>query len=257
MPEREAKLVVTGERPPVVAGEIAGLTRLGGRALRDGGAAAIRDVYLDTPAGALRARGDSLRVRVQNGRPFLTLKGPGRSVGPGVIERDELETPWSPEAYARCLDILATRGISLRPAAPGADPVDALLAAGLSRAQERETHRRLRYADGGAGRPVAELAVDEVTYRLAAGAVGHHEVEIEAKAPAGADFLPLAVTELQARFGSALTPWRHGKLATGLAIERLLASPGGAAMVVDGHLTPAAYPPLAALLSAGSDASPG
>jgi inorganic triphosphatase YgiF len=241
MPEREAKLVVTGERPQAIADAIAALTRLGGRALRDGGTAAIRDVYLDTPAGALRARRESLRVRVQNGRPFLTLKGPGREIGPGVTERDELETPWSPEAYARCLDVLTARGVRLRRVAPGADPLATLLASGLARAQERETHRRLRHAEGAGDRPVAELAVDEVTFRLAAGAVRHHEVEIEAKAPAGADYLPLAVAELRGTFGPAVTPWRHGKLTTGFAIERLLASPESAAMVAEGHLTPAAY----------------
>lgn len=256
MPEREAKLVITAERPETVADAIARLPRLAGCALREGGTAAIRDVYLDTPARALRARGDSLRVRVQNGRPFLTLKGPGRSVGPGVTERDELETPWSAEAYARCLDILAARGIALRRAAPGADPLASLLAAGLSRVQERETHRRLRHAGGGAGAPVAELAVDEVTFRIGAGTVRHHEVEIEAKAPEGAEYLPLAVAELRASFPSALAPWRHGKLATGLGIERLLATPEGAGMMAKGHLGPAAYPRLAALLSGGGAAPP-
>jgi inorganic triphosphatase YgiF len=256
VPEREAKLIVTAERPETVADAIARLPRLAGRALRDGGTAAIRDVYLDTPAGALRARRDSLRVRVQNGRPFLTLKGPARSVGSGVTERDELETPWSAEAYTRCLDILAARGIALRRAAPGADPVASLLAAGLSRVQERETHRRLRHADGGAGGSVAELAVDEVTYRLVAGTVRHHEVEIEAKAPEGAEYLPIAAAELRASFPSALAPWPHGKLATGLAIEHLLATPEGVEMVAEGHLSPAAYPRLAALLSAGGDAPP-
>jgi triphosphatase len=256
MPEREAKLVVTAERPEVVAEAIARLARLAGRPLRDAGTAAIRDVYLDTPDGALRARRDSLRVRVQNGQPFLTLKGPGRSVGPGITERDELETPWSGEAYTRCLDVLGARGIALRRDVPGADPVAALLRAGLSRVQERETHRRLRHADDGGGAPMAELAVDEVTFRVDSGVVRHHEVEIEAKAPAGSDYLPLAVAELLASFPSALVPWRYGKLATGLAIERLLALPDGAEMVADGHLTPAAYPRLAALLSAGGDATP-
>jgi inorganic triphosphatase YgiF len=256
MPEREAKLVVIAERPEVVADAIAGLTRLAGRALHDGGTLAIRDVYLDTPDGALRARRDSLRVRVQNGKPLLALKGPGRSVGLGVTERDEMETPWSAEAHARCLDILASRGIALRRVAPVADPVATLLAAGLSRVQERETHRRLRHAAGGVGAPVAELAVDEVTFHLDAGAIRHHEVEIEAKASGGADYLPLAAAELRASFPSALAPWRPGKLATGFAIARLLASPEGAGMVADGHLIPAAYPRLAALLSAETIAPP-
>ncbi len=92
-----------------------------------------------------------------------------------------------------------------------------------------------------------------MTYHATGGPVRHHEVEIEAKAPAGADYLPRAVEDLRSRFGAALAPWRYGKLATGLAIELLLASPHGAGMVVDGHLAPAAYPRLAALLSAEGD----
>ena len=254
MLEREAKLVVTGERPEVVADEIAGLVHLAGRGLQDVGTLEIRDVYLDTPTGALRARGDSLRLRVQDGRPLLTLKGPGRDVGSGVSERNEVETPWSADAYVRCLDALSVRGVSLRRVTPGDDPVASLLASGLSRVQERETNRRRRDVDG-AGTRVAELAIDEVTYRIAGGPVRHHEVEIEAKAPEGNQYLARAVEELRARFGPALTPWRHGKLAIGLGIERLLASAAGPALVAGGHLTPAAYPRLAALLN-GEDAPP-
>jgi inorganic triphosphatase YgiF len=245
--EREAKLVITGERPGAVADEIAALPTLAGRRLVPADPVALRDVYLDTPAGALRARGDSLRVRVADGRAWLTLKGRGREVEPGVIEREELETMWSEAAGARLLDLLAERGIPLRRPVDMREPVSALLASGLARIQERETTRRLRHAVG-AGVPVAELAIDEVIYRLAAGAVGHHEVEVEAKAPEGAHYLPRAVAGLRARLGPALTPWPHGKLATGLAIERLLASGAARALVARGHLAPAAYPRLAALL---------
>jgi inorganic triphosphatase YgiF len=246
--EREAKLAITGERPRVLADEIAALPDLAGRRLAPAGAVALRDVYLDTPADALRGRGDSLRVRVANGHAWLTLKGQEREVDPGVIERDELETAWSETAYARLLDILAERGIPLRRAATGGDPVAALLASGLALIQERETSRRLRDVEG-AGAPIAELAIDEVTYRLEAGPVRHYEVEIEAKAPEGAPYLPRAAAELRARFGSAILPWRYGKLATGLAIARLLAAGEAGALVAGGRLTAAAYPRLAEMLS--------
>jgi inorganic triphosphatase YgiF len=255
MPEREAKLVITAPRPGVIADAIAGLVRLGDRALVPVPTVRIRDVYLDTPSGVLRARRDSLRVREEDGRAWLTLKGPGREVEAGVMEREELETAWSPEAYAHCLELLAARGVAVRRAPPGADPVATMLASGLTRVQERSTERRRRHAQGPPS-PLAELAIDAVTYRLAAGAVDHHEVEIEAKAPEGAGYLGRAIQDLRVRFGEALTPWRHGKLATGFAIERLLASPDGAGMVAEGHLAPAAYPRLAALLSGERDASP-
>ena len=255
MPEREAKLVITAAPPEAVADAIAALPRLGDRPLTPVLAQSIRDVYFDTPSGALRARRDSLRVREQDGRAWLTLKGPGREVEPGVIERDELETAWSADTYARCVTLLAGRGVPLRRAAPGADPLAALEASGLARIQERVTHRRVRHA-GDAAAPLVELAIDAVEYRLTAGPVRHHEVEIEAKAPEGAAYLGRALQDLRARFGEALTPWRHGKLATGFAIERLLAASDAAGLVIDGRLVPAAYPRLAGLLSGERDAPP-
>jgi hypothetical protein len=249
VPEREAKLVIMAERPDAIADEIAALTSLAGQPLAAAGAVAQRDTYFDTPAGALRARQQSLRLRVTATDTLVTLKGAARHVHPGVTERDELERAWSAGAYAEVRQALVRQGIAL-PAVPAAgEPSAALAAAGLVRVQERETRRRLLHA--GAGAPLAELAVDEVTYFLTAGPVRHHEVEIEAKAAAGADYLPRAVAALRARFGSALASWRHSKLAIGEGIERLLASPDGAGAVAGGHLTPAAYPRLDALLSAG------
>ena len=248
MPEREAKLVIAGERPEAIADEIAALTTLAGEPLAPAGSVVQRDTYFDTPSGALRARRQSLRLRAAGGTTKLTLKGEGREVQAGVIERDELEAEWSAATYARGLEALARRGVALRAAPPDGDPSAVLAATGLVRVQERETRRRLLHA--GAGAPLAELAVDEVTYFLAGGAVRHHEVEIEAKAAAGADYLPRAAAALRARLGSTLSPWRHSKLAIGEGIERLLASADGAGAVARGHLTPAAYPRLAALLSA-------
>ncbi len=152
VPEREAKLIITGARPAEVADALAALDRLAARTLAVAGDVTILDVYFDTSAGALRARRDSLRARRVDGRAFLTLKGPGRDVGGGVIERDELETSWSAEAYARLVEVLGERGIALRRADAADDPVEALLASGLARIQERETRRRRRHADG-AGSP--------------------------------------------------------------------------------------------------------
>lgn len=254
MAEREAKLVITDARPEAVADAIAALDHLAGRPLAPAGEVTIVDVYFDTAEGGLRTRGESLRVRTVDGRVFFTLKGSEREVGGGVIERDELEMPWSAEAHARLVEILGTEGIALRRAGAADDPVDALLAAGLARIQERQTRRRLRYALSAGRSPIAELAIDAVSYRLAPGPVRHHEVEIEAKAAEGTAYLPRAVEELRGRFEGALTLWPHGKLATGFAIARLLASPEGGGLLAGGRLAPAAYPRLAALLSAEDDA---
>ena len=249
MAEREAKLVIRDARPEAIADAIAALDHLAGARLVPAGEVALRDVYLDTPARALSGRGDALRVRLADDETLLTLKGSSREVDPGVLEREEIEEPWSAAALDRLRALLATRGIALRMAPAAGEPVAALRAMGLEALQERATHRRLRNALGEGGAVLAELAIDAVTYRLDAGTIRHHEVEIEAKAPEGAAYLPRALEALRARFGAALLPWLHGKLETGLAIPRLLAAGDAGALVAGGHLTPDAYPRLAALLS--------
>jgi inorganic triphosphatase YgiF len=247
VPEREAKLIIVAERPEAVADEVAALTSLAGQPLAAAGTVVQRDTYFDTPSGALRARRQSLRLRVTGKGIRLTLKGEARDVHPGVTERDELEREWSAAAFAEARAALAREGIALPAVPETGTPAASLAAAGLVRVQERETRRRLRHA--GAGAPIAEMAIDEVTYRLTAGAVRHHEVEIEAKADAGADYLPRAVEALKARFGGALVSSRHSKLAIGAGVERLRGSPGGAALLAGDRLTPAGYARLDALLS--------
>lgn len=254
MAEREAKLVIRDARPEAIADAIAALDHLAGCPLVPAGEVALRDVYLDTPARALSERGDALRVRVAGGETLLALKGSGREVDPGVLEREEIEAPWSAAALDRLRTLLAARGIALREAPAAGEPVVALRALGLEAVQERTTTRRLRNVVDEGGAIIAELAIDEVTYhlkaiRLDAGAVRHHEVEIEAKAPDGAAYLPRAVEALRARFGASLLPWLHGKLETGLAITRLLAAGEARPLIIGGHLTPDAYPRLAKILS--------
>lgn len=248
MPEREAKLIITAERPEAIADAIAALTSLAGQPLAPAGTVVQRDTYFDTPAGALRARRQSLRLRVIGRGTKLTLKGEGRDVDPGVTERDEVEREWSAAAFEEARAALARQGIALAATPATGEPSSVLAAAGLARVQERETRRRLRHA--GEGAPIGELAIDEVTYRLAAGPVRHHEVEIEAKADAGSDYLPRAVEALRAQFGSALASSRHSKLAIGAGIARLLAAPASAGLMAGDRLTPAGYARLDALLSA-------
>ena len=250
MAEREAKLVIRDARPEAVADAIAALDHLAGSHLVPAGEVALRDVYLDTPARALSARGDALRLRVAGGETLLALKGSSREVDPGVLEREEIEAPWSAAALARLRTLLAARGIALREAPAAGAPVAALRAMGLEVLQERTTKRRLRNAVYEGGAIIAELAIDAVTYRLDAGDVRHHEVEIEAKAPSGAAYLPRAAEALRARFGASLMPWVHGKLETGLALARLLAAGEARTLVAGGQLTPDAYPRLAEILGA-------
>ena len=153
MAEREAKLVIRDARPEAIADAVAALDHLAGARLVSAGEVALRDVYLDTPARALSRRGDALRVRVADDETLLTLKGSSREVDPGVLEREEIEEPWSAAALDRLRALLTARGIALGVAPAAGEPVAALRAMGLEALQERETHRRLRNALGEGGAP--------------------------------------------------------------------------------------------------------
>jgi hypothetical protein len=247
--EREAKLVIRDARPAAVADAVAALEDLAGCRLVPAGDLLLRDVYLDTPTRALSERGDGLRVREAGGQTLLALKGSSREVDPGVLEREEIETPGPAPRSTGC-------GPSWR------------------RAASRFARRRRRGSPSPrcgpwgsrccrSGPPtgacgtrwtravfrLAELAIDAVTYRLDAGAIRHHEVEIESKSPSGAAYLSARRRGAPRALRRLAGAWRHGKLSIGLAIARLLAAGDARALVAGGHLVPDAYARLAALLS--------
>jgi hypothetical protein len=96
---------------------------------------------------------------------------------------------------------------------------------------------------------VAELTVDDVAYQLPAGTARLLEVEVEAKGLGGLETVQALLGALAERFPDDLRPWPYGKLATGRAVERLLAS-GRLEGLLDptGRIRPAAHEPLADLL---------
>lgn len=227
-PEVEATLAVVSDSPGEVARRIASLRRAGPYPLRWRPAADLRDVYVDTPDGELRARGLALRLRREDGAWTLTLKGDARRVSGGAVERTEVEGGWSEEGAAPVAAEMEERGVDgggLRSAAGTRRPVEALRAAGFRVVQDRKTARRRADvlppgADGEGGEdPVAELCVDVVRFRGASGrTLVHREVEVEA-APASPPDLPGRIAgELREAFAGELRPWPHSKLATGRAL---------------------------------------
>jgi len=112
--------------------------------------------------------------------------------------------------------------------------------------------RRVRavVTHAGARGPVAELAVDAVTFHLAGSEVRHYEIEVEVKG-VGGDAAVAALTEsLVIRFWPSLRPWRHGKLATGKAVATLIEQRGRDDMLTEaGALRPTAYDTVAAALA--------
>jgi CYTH domain-containing protein len=256
--EVEGVLLVRADDQEAAGRRVAALEAVDRFELRPRPAQRIRDVYLDTGDGALAAAPVAFRVRELDGRPLLTLKADPVRAGLAA-ERLELEAPWSAEALQAVLEELRRRGVELPvpPEGSGAgEPLADLSALGLRPTQIRETTRTprdvLERGDPGAG-PVAELTVDDVAYRLPAGTARLLEVEVEAKGPGGLETVQTLLAALAEALPEDLRPWPYGKLATGRAVERLLAEGRLEGLLDgDGRVRPAAHDRLAEFLAENS-----
>jgi hypothetical protein len=257
--EVEGVLLVQAADQEAAGERVAALEAVDRFELRARPAQRIRDVYLDTADGALAGVRVAVRVRELDGRPLLTLKAdPVRS---GLAsERLELEAPWSAEALGAVLEELRRRGVELptppREGAGAGEPLADLAGLGLRPTQVRETTRTPRDVvgrdDPGAS-PVAELTLDDVGYQLPAGRARLLEVEVEAKGPGGMETVQAVLGSLAEAFPDDLRPWPYGKLATGRAVERLLAEGRLEGLLDgDGRIRPAAHDLLAEFLSQNS-----
>jgi inorganic triphosphatase YgiF len=254
--EVEGVLLVRADDQEAAARRVARLEAVDRFDLRPRPAQRIRDTYLDTADGDLAARRVAFRVRELDGRPLLTLKAdPVRS---GLAaERLELEAPWSAEALGAVLEELRRRGIELAdPPERVGEPLADLSGLGLRPTQVRDTTRtprdvleRGREAAG----PVAELTVDDVGYQLPTGSARLLEVEVEAKGPGGMATVQALLEALAEGFPEELRPWPYGKLATGRAVEQLLAA-GRLQGLLDpeGRVHPSAHDRLAEFLAQNS-----
>jgi inorganic triphosphatase YgiF len=243
--EIEAKLAVTSDAPHVVADEIAGLESLENWTLRERNSVLVRDVYVDAPNLPLEESGVALRLRLVENRYVVTLKGRETRIG-NALQREELEREWSRET----LDLISSRlrdwGIRLsQPPSFGdeSEPSAVIAHWGLVAVQDRETFRRCKDVVPGSsgGAVAAELAVDEVVYRIAGRRIRHHEVEIELHGSEKTAALADIVADLCCRW-PVLTVWPHSKYATGKALEALLAVPQATLEISEsGDLLPAGY----------------
>jgi len=234
--EVEGVLLIRADDQEAAARRVAGLEAVDRFELRPRPAQRIRDTYLDTGGGDLGARRVAFRVRELDGRPLLTLKADAVRSGLAA-ERLELEAPWSAEALGAVLEELRRRGVQVADPTEGAgagEPLADLAALGLRPTQVRQTTRTPRDVherrDRDAG-PVAELTVDDVGYQLPAGTARLLEVEVEAKGRGGLETVQALLGALAEAFPAELRPWPYGKLATGRAVEELLA-----AGRLEGHL---------------------
>ena len=225
--EVESALIAALDDAAGLARRLAALRELDGYVLSPRAEERIADDYLDTADARLGAKRVALRVRRLDGVPRLTLKGPTERRAGAASGRLELEQPWSPAAAGRALRALADLDIPLaRRTASRAwrKPEDFISALGLALIQRRETLRRprdVRDRGGASDPPLAELALDTVSYRIGRRKVRLFEVEVEAKRRSGVAAADRVATLLIERWGSGLRVWRHSKLATGLALEAL------------------------------------
>jgi inorganic triphosphatase YgiF len=252
--EIEGVLLVSADDQEEAGRRVGALERVDRFELRPRPTQRIRDVYLDTADGALSDARVAFRVRELDGRPLLTLKAnPVRS---GLAaERLELEAPWSAEALRSMLQELRRHGARLPDPPEGTgtgEPLRDLAGLGLHPTQSRHTTRTPRdvHERGRNSGPVAELTIDDVAYRLPAGTARLLEVEVEAKGGGGLETVQALLAALAEVLPNDLRPWPYGKLATGRAVEELLAA-GRLAGLLDpsGRVSPAAHDRLAEYLA--------
>lgn len=239
--EIEAKLVVTDEGAGRAFDEIRRLTHVAGFGIEPDREIAIADTYFDTGPGALAAARYGLRLRRSEGALQVTLKGPAREVEGGALERFEYEAPYTEAAVDTALEALRSRGVRIPEritrdrrsdlesggsdasddAEPYASAARQLRGCGFEVLQTREVVRAVRIVRGETGgEAIAELALDRVRFRTPAGVVVHEEVEVEAAAGGRVAVVADVVRGLRAAV-PGLRPFRHDKLAVGLALDAL------------------------------------
>jgi len=160
--------------------------------------------------------------------------------------RAEMEVPWSSETVERVVSELKIPHQS--PSNAGQtnllEPIELLKSKGLVPIQHRETQRQVRdVALGSEGSPVlAELDIDSVLYDFDGQKISIFEVEVESKSEKGQNVVKSVTKSLKGEYGPILRSWRHGKLATGKGIAKLLKS-GELPPLIDAEnrLLPAAY----------------
>ena len=253
--EIEAALIVYADAPQAVERHLADLQTLAEFSLLARATETIEDIYFDTTDHSLQARLIALRVRRLNGTPLLTMKADSHPAAAGE-DRLEIESSWSPSALHNIVSELRNRGVTV-PVSPGelrsTDPTEVMASLGLKEVQARVTRRIPRdvVTRDAETRPLAELAIDAVTYRFRDGQVRLFEVEVEAKGMGDASTVDRITASLRDEFPAQLRLWPYGKLPTGKAIQELLAN-GKLDDVIgeDGTLRPAAYEQIAGLLIA-------
>jgi inorganic triphosphatase YgiF len=243
--ESELTLLVSCDDPDEMLSKIGNIDSVDNYIFAPADSLMIRDYYFDTPAGELSENRNVLRMRRQSEQVRITFKGPSRESKNGILERTEIEVPWSREALAELSGVPETRKLFISlfqeiNAQP--DALETFINAGLIIVQERETKRiikRIRRLK--TKHIVAELALDRVIYRVDDRALRHAEIEIEAKREESAPVVQRIAEYLVGLYPDELRKWAHTKFATGRAIQALLSKDSFENTLATDLLTNASY----------------
>lgn len=199
--------------PGALFTRLAGMTSLAGHHLEPAMPHALRDVYYDTPTGALASAGAGLRLRSDDGASYVTLKIAHSRDG-ALTRREEFEEPLGQERLDQVLSHVRAQ--------IGDGPFPLLdFAAGRECGSLRPV---LEVTTTRLVRPIGSLALlvlDRVEYR---GVTEEPFFDIEVEAAAGLEddtILRQVETELFEMAGGHLAPALINKLQRGLALKAL------------------------------------
>src|SRR5881396_3093877 len=243
--EIESILLILSDHPEEIVRKIADKKSVGDYRLVGEKTKFLADTYFDTPNHFLSHRKLNLRIRTDNQDRWITMKTHPRRTLSGGMVRSEMEVPWSHETVEKVVSELK---IPHQPPSNAgqtslSDPIELLKSKGLAPIQHRETQRQVRDVTLPEGSHVlAELDIDSVLYDFDGQKIRLFEVEVESKSEKGQNVVKSVTKSLKGEYGPILRSWRHGKLATGKGIAKLLKS-GELRPLIDAEnrLLPAAY----------------
>jgi inorganic triphosphatase YgiF len=246
--EVEGKLILTSPDRAATIEAIAALDAIGGYTVARRSEHALSDAYFDTPSRDLQAVRLALRVRGDDGRDRLTVKGEGR-IEAGVVSRYELERDWSPEALDEVLAVLRDGGVNVDTSRldTRGGAMNALQSLGFQPTSPRTNRRTALALASTSGEVLAELDVDRVTFKAGDRSVHHYEVECEAHGDHGNALIRAVLADLRARF-EGLHPVSYSKLDLAEHVERLAAERRLVPMLYKDALTAEAYAEIQAVL---------
>lgn len=252
--EIESILLILSDHPEDLVKKIGDKTSVGDFSLVNPMTKLLSDIYFDTPDHILSRRKLNLRIRTDNQDRWITMKThPRRTLWGGMV-RSEMEVPWSSDALAKVvseLKIPSQQPASLASEVAVSDPAELLKSRGLVPIQHRETQRQVRSVTSG-GNPsvvLAELDIDSVLYDFDGQKIRLFEIEVESKSEKGQKVVKSVTRSLKGEYGTLLRSWRHGKLATGNGIIRMLKTGElGALLDSENRLRPAAFDKLNRML---------